>query len=366
VRASGWTASVPIPGDQGTGKRRVSGYGRPARPGHDACQAGVALARIDPGAAVVDFRSPSEAQRHSPAGPWLPSLRYPARGCSPDHSPGVQPPVIPSTARRAACRNNRCTGSLMGVRQTPMSFPEEIGNALERADASPLQRAIVREVAREPQTAGELATRLGLRHFVQVNGALGALGRRIREGLSSHPEGLADGEYQWWTVLATGEKHRRGWVWSLRPEFREAAEGLGWLASSEFPFPEEAGSKDARGEGAVRSVIVNRYERDPGLRAACISEYGAKCFVCAMEMGDAYGDYAVGYIHVHHLTPLSEMRRETVVDPIRDLRPLCPNCHAAAHLRSPAFTMEELRQMRTGRRGAAEQGVAADGAARRR
>ncbi len=36
-----------------------------------------------------------------------------------------------------------------------------------------------------------------------------------------------------------------------------------------------------------------------------------------------------GFIHVHHLKPLSEVGYEYRVDPIRDLRPVCPNCPTA-------------------------------------
>jgi hypothetical protein len=50
--------------------------------------------------------------------------------------------------------------------------------------------------------------------------------------------------------------------------------------------------------------------------------YGARCLVCTTDMGGRYGDYASGFIHVHHLTPLSEMGGDTAIDPVRDLRPL--------------------------------------------
>ena len=47
---------------------------------------------------------------------------------------------------------------------------------------------------------------------------------------------------------------------------------------------------------------------------------------------------------VHHLTPLSEIEEEYEVDPINDLRPVCPNCHAIIHLkpRQP-FTLKEVK-----------------------
>lgn len=51
------------------------------------------------------------------------------------------------------------------------------------------------------------------------------------------------------------------------------------------------------------------------------------------------------FIHVHHLIPLSEINQEYEVDPIKDLRPLCPNCHAMIHRKHPPFTIEEIKNL---------------------
>jgi predicted HNH restriction endonuclease len=37
------------------------------------------------------------------------------------------------------------------------------------------------------------------------------------------------------------------------------------------------------------------------------------------------------------------LAREYVVDPVADLRPVCPNCHAVLHSRRPAYSIEEVR-----------------------
>jgi 5-methylcytosine-specific restriction enzyme A len=58
-----------------------------------------------------------------------------------------------------------------------------------------------------------------------------------------------------------------------------------------------------------------------------------------------YGKVADGYIHVHHLRPLSEINGEYVVDPVQDLRPVCPNCHAVLHLGGQCRSIEEVTQM---------------------
>jgi predicted HNH restriction endonuclease len=58
-----------------------------------------------------------------------------------------------------------------------------------------------------------------------------------------------------------------------------------------------------------------------------------------------YGKVADGYIHVHHLRPLSEVNGEYVVDPVKDLRPVCPNCHAVLHLGGECRSIEEVMKM---------------------
>ena len=55
-------------------------------------------------------------------------------------------------------------------------------------------------------------------------------------------------------------------------------------------------------------------------------------------------------IHVHHLVPVSDIQEAHVVDPIRDLRPICPNCHAVIHRRQPPFSIEEIKKMIEGQR----------------
>jgi predicted HNH restriction endonuclease len=56
-----------------------------------------------------------------------------------------------------------------------------------------------------------------------------------------------------------------------------------------------------------------------------------------------YGDIGKGFIHVHHLKPLSKIGRNYELDPITDLHPICPNCHAMIHQRDPAYTINQLK-----------------------
>ena len=110
-----------------------------------------------------------------------------------------------------------------------------------------------------------------------------------------------------------------------------------------FQGPDEVAPKEYM-EGTVRQVQVNSYERDPSARLACINHYGPACVVCGLVFEERYGALGTGYIHVHHLVPVSEIGKSYKVDPIKDLRPICPNCHAMVHRRRPPLPIEDVRE----------------------
>lgn len=98
-------------------------------------------------------------------------------------------------------------------------------------------------------------------------------------------------------------------------------------------------------EGSRLRVWTNRYERDLRLRARCLAHYGRVCQVCKVDLADTYGpELSGGGIHVHHVRPLSE-GESRVTDPVHDLVPVCPNCHAMLHRRTPPLEVEELRRI---------------------
>ncbi|MBI3568200.1 MAG: HNH endonuclease [Gemmatimonadetes bacterium] len=123
--------------------------------------------------------------------------------------------------------------------------------------------------------------------------------------------------------------------------------GTQWYgAGDEIPpqVPEELpGQPEEFVEGAAVSVSVNAYERSGRARAECLRHHGYSCAVCGFDFERAYGALGRGFIHVHHVVSLSAIRRAYVVDPITDLIPVCPNCHALIHRTQPAQTIEALR-----------------------
>lgn len=107
--------------------------------------------------------------------------------------------------------------------------------------------------------------------------------------------------------------------------------------------PDEAGT---HWEGERRQIRLSRYERDPEARRACLAHHTAQCSVCELRFGDVYGPLGEGFIHVHHLRPLASVGEGHVVDPINDLAPVCPNCHAMFHRdRRYVPTIAEMRAL---------------------
>lgn len=103
-------------------------------------------------------------------------------------------------------------------------------------------------------------------------------------------------------------------------------------------------------EGAPVTIELTRYERDPVARQTCLMRHGHACQVCGLNMADIYGELGKGFIHVHHVTPLSEIRESYRVDPDRDLVPVCPNCHAMLHRTTPPIEVETLAKIVADRR----------------
>lgn len=98
-------------------------------------------------------------------------------------------------------------------------------------------------------------------------------------------------------------------------------------------------------EGAVTSVTITSYERNPAARQLCLQHYGTSCFACGFSFRKRYGHGIQGCIHVHHIEPIASRHSEHIVDPIRDLRPVCPNCHAVIHSTNPPLSIEDLQRL---------------------
>ena len=103
-------------------------------------------------------------------------------------------------------------------------------------------------------------------------------------------------------------------------------------------------------EGSKSSYFGTRYERRKDLRVKAIAIHGLDCKACGFDFEQAYGEHAKGFIHVHHIVPISEFGGEKAVNPETDLITLCANCHAMVHRnRDMTLGVDELKGMIRGR-----------------
>ena len=96
-------------------------------------------------------------------------------------------------------------------------------------------------------------------------------------------------------------------------------------------------------EGAKKQITVNAYERSSQARKECIEYYGYKCQICDFDFENNFGNIGKGFIHVHHIVDISTIGKNYKIDPIKDLRPVCPNCHAMLHTKKPAHSIKKIK-----------------------
>lgn len=98
-------------------------------------------------------------------------------------------------------------------------------------------------------------------------------------------------------------------------------------------------------EGLLKKALNNKYERNPLARRLCIEYHGAYCSVCGFDFNIKYGELGKGFIHVHHIIPIASIKKSYVIDPKKDLIPVCPNCHWMIHSKKIPITVDELRSI---------------------
>jgi putative restriction endonuclease len=103
-------------------------------------------------------------------------------------------------------------------------------------------------------------------------------------------------------------------------------------------------------EGKKITYFGVKYERSRKLRRQAIAIHGLSCKACDFDFEKAYGEHAKGFIHVHHVKPISEYEEDQSVDPATDLITLCANCHAVVHKRPDTLlSVEQLKSILHGR-----------------
>ena len=111
------------------------------------------------------------------------------------------------------------------------------------------------------------------------------------------------------------------------------------------PIDPEEDVIQGREEGTLQRVTTNRYERNPLNRQLCLAIHGYACKICGMDFEKVYGEIGHRFIHVHHIVPVSQLGAGYVIDPMNDLIPVCPNCHAMLHRKNPPYSPDEIREV---------------------
>jgi 5-methylcytosine-specific restriction protein A len=95
-------------------------------------------------------------------------------------------------------------------------------------------------------------------------------------------------------------------------------------------------------EGGVKTLTIQTYDRSAEARDECKKHYGYRCYACGFDFFENYGDIGLNYDEVHHLNQLADAGGEHFVNPIKDLRPVCANCHRMLHTERPPLSIEKL------------------------
>lgn len=155
-------------------------------------------------------------------------------------------------------------------------------------------------------------------------------------------------------ILNVGRLSKQNWTpqasgISIRLELVDELEAIwfDFIKSSKLrnnPFvPTDDDTEKTYSEGTPNQVALTKYERNPFARKTCLEFYGYTCTVCTFNFQDKYGAVGKDFIHVHHLTQISKARKKGDINPINDLRPVCPNCHAMIHRRKEGYSIVEVK-----------------------
>jgi 5-methylcytosine-specific restriction enzyme A len=106
-------------------------------------------------------------------------------------------------------------------------------------------------------------------------------------------------------------------------------------------------------EGRVTAVAASRRTRSRRLREVALQHFAGAdgrlpCAACEFDFEATYGERGAGYIEVHHRRPLFMFEgadlEQTLAEALRNLVPLCSNCHRMLHrTRADVWTLEQLR-----------------------
>jgi 5-methylcytosine-specific restriction enzyme A len=264
-------------------------------------------------------------------------------------SPTLIEPVVEAVARRTGVPARGFLVSPDTLQLEPVQEPRTGGFAVQvrtgwrSADASFVPGRFALPFVRHLGRAA-VESRIAFYALVREQAALS----RITVKVNGLPLNLSADEWPAeWSAFELSIRRERIVPEELQP--REMRELLAGLAVPMFGMIVAlAGTDDVEAdtsalEGASFEEWSRRYERKPINREICLALKGCRCWCCGLDFAERYGPEARGVIEVHHRIPVSGMRPGYLVHPVRDLFPVCSNCHTVLHLTEPPGDPDELR-----------------------
>jgi predicted HNH restriction endonuclease len=229
---------------------------------------------------------------------------------------------------------------------------ESFANFLRTANISSWARdVLLAHYAAPDQTAEttEIANALGTKRIV-VQGIYGRLGKRAVNFLGIELPSEAIPSHVFSFFRWSDERGR--WLLFMHDAVVKAIELLGWDKEARQRFGnfysehlDQEASGQAYLEGRLKEARLIARSRNGLARQACIDCHGTSCTVCGFDFGIVYGDHGAGFIEVHHLVQVSSHDEEHEIDPVKDLCPVCANCHRMLHRSDEPLSIEELKSI---------------------
>jgi 5-methylcytosine-specific restriction enzyme A len=196
-------------------------------------------------------------------------------------------------------------------------------------------------------SGSEIARKLKYSHHAPLNKIIPDFSKRILKTYTNiNPPKRKNGNIRYWHIPFLGTETKERFTWILRNELKEALLSIHSKESIKLKLPEDFFDEAITyAEGGKKHTLTTRYERNPKAREACLKHYGYKCKICGFDFEEEYGAIGKGIIHVHHVNKASYTNKEHSIDPIKELIPLCPNCHTVVHSKKEMFSIVEMKEI---------------------
>jgi 5-methylcytosine-specific restriction protein A len=199
---------------------------------------------------------------------------------------------------------------------------------------------------------GEIARKLNLGYPIVPSKTVAQFSKKILKHYPKiKPPRWGNDTIQYWHIpfmgrgIKMGRRTKKRYNWILRKELKEALLLNYNTEKMVGKLPEEF-IDEIFWEGKQKKHKSNIYERNSQAREACLKHYGYTCQVCGFDFEKYYGIAEKKIIHVHHINKISEEPNEHQIDPIKELIPVCPNCHIVIHSKKEGmYTIKEMKEL---------------------